>query len=256
MKLNQKIIYATLVLMFILSVECFSLEKSIKDICMNQTYDIVANKIEEETEFFKSNISYPILKIKKEYLNDANYDSNIIEDINKKISSNVLDFNSRIKAESEQYKKQYEDVYSKLGKDYMKYQYEAYSNYEIAYNKNNYLSIPIKTYEFTGGAHGMTYLKSYNYDLSSGKEILFKDLFKEGVDYKKITDDFITSQINKNPNIYFEGQEGFKGVSDSQEFYVDEDGIVIYFQLYDIAPYYVGIPEFKMTWQEFGNYFK
>lgn len=256
MKVKQKIISIALMSIFILSSKCFAIDKLTKDICMNQTYDIVTQKIEEDTEFFKSNISYPILKIKKEYLDNTDYDKNIIENINEKISSDILDFANRIKEESKQYKKQYEDVYSKLDKDYVKYQYEAYSNYAVPYNRNNYLSIPIKTYEFTGGAHGMTYLKSYNYDLSSGKEILFKDLFKEGVDYKKIVDEFIISQISKNPNIYFEGTEGFKGISENQNFYIDDEGVVIYFQLYDIAPYYVGIPEFKMTWNEYRKYFK
>lgn len=256
MKLKKEIISIALLSIFIISSKCFAIDKLTKDICMNQTYDIVTKKIEEDTEFLKSNVSYPILKIKKEYLDNSEYDKNIIEDINKKISSYILDFTDRIKKESEQYKKQYEDVYSKLDEGYVKYQYEAYSNYEVSYNKNNYLSIPIKTYEFTGGAHGMTYLKSYNYDLSNGKEILFKDLFKEDVDYKKIVDEFIMSQISKNPNMYFESQEGFKGIGDNQEFYIDDDGIVIYFQLYDIAPYYVGIPEFKMTWEEYGKYFK
>ena len=36
--------------------------------------------------------------------------------------------------------------------------------------------------------------------------------------------------------------------------YKDEDGIVIYFGLYEIAPYYIGIPKFKLKFDEFNKY--
>ena len=64
-------------------------------------------------------------------------------------------------------------------------------------------------------------------------------MFKPGVDYKEIVNNFITEEINNNPEIYFKGDEGFKRISENQSFYIDEDGIVIYFGLYEIAPYYV-----------------
>ena len=35
---------------------------------------------------------------------------------------------------------------------------------------------------------------------------------------------------------------------------IDEDGIVIYFGLYEIAPYYIGIPKFKLKFDEFNKY--
>ena len=35
---------------------------------------------------------------------------------------------------------------------------------------------------------------------------------------------------------------------------IDDDGIVIYFGLYEIAPYYIGIPKFKMKFNRFSKY--
>jgi hypothetical protein len=81
-------------------------------------------------------------------------------------------------------------------------------------------------------------------------------MFKDDVNYKKVVNSLIKQEIEKKQDIYFSGDEGFKGIKDNQEFYIDDDGIVVYFQLYDIAPYYVGIPKFKMTWNEFDKYFK
>ena len=36
----------------------------------------------------------------------------------------------------------------------------------------------------------------------------------------------------------------FKSIEDKQKFYIQDDNIVVYFDLYDIAPYAAGIPEF------------
>ena len=132
--------------------------------------------------------------------------------------------------------------------------YELVNEYTITYNHNYFISLYTDTYEFTGGAHGMTYLDTYNYNLLTGDKLTLKDMFKPGVDYKEIVNNFITEEINNNPEIYFKGDEGFKRISENQSFYIDEDGIVIYFGLYEIAPYYVGIPKFKLKFDEFNKY--
>ena len=49
--------------------------------------------------------------------------------------------------------------------NYIKYQFEVYINSYITYNRNGIISIVIIKYEFNGGAHGMTYLNNYNYNL-------------------------------------------------------------------------------------------
>ena len=69
-----------------------------------------------------------------------------------------------------------------------------------------------------------------------------------------IVNNFIKEDINNKPENYFKGDEGFKGISENQPFYIDEDGIVIYFGLYEIAPYYIGIPKFKLKFDEFNKY--
>ena len=221
---------------------------------VNNMFTIEEKIVNEENEFFKQNIKYPYLKIKEDYKNEKN--KNLIGNINKEIEAYINHFIQDIKSQSDEYSKEYNEELSKSKEDYIKYQYEAYSDYKVTYNKNNILSIPITTYNFTGGAHGMTYLKSFNYDLSTGDKLSLKDMFKGSVDYKKIVNDYITLEINKNKEIYFTDKDGFNGISDNQEFYIDNNGIVVYFQLYDIAPYYVGIPRFNLSNKEFKKYLK
>ena len=221
---------------------------------VNNMFTIEEKIINEESEFFKQNIKYPHLNLKEDYKDEKS--KNIVNNINKEIEEYINNFIQDIKSQSDKYSKEYNEDLSKSKDDYIKYQYEAYSDYKITYNKDNILSIPITTYNFTGGAHGMSYLKSFNYDLITGEILSLKDMFKDNIDYKKIVNDYINSEIEKNKDNYFSGKDGFNGISDNQEFYIDNNGIVVYFQLYDIAPYYVGIPKFEFNNREFKKYLK
>lgn len=218
---------------------------------------ILKQEFQRETEFFKYDIKYPILLPILNYYCTSYYNLDVINNINNTIYSDVKNLKDKVKNKSKEYKKEYyQIVLSESNKDYVKYQYELYIDYKLTYNKNNVISIPMNVYEFTGGAHGMTYLNSYNYNLINGKKLKLSDIFKENIDYKKIIDNYIKYVIKKNPDIYFQGNDGFKGIKEEQSFYIEDDGIVIYFDLYEIAPYYVGIPKFKIKYDEFIKYFK
>jgi hypothetical protein len=152
--------------------------------------------------------------------------------------------------------------------DFPLWTFQLYSDYRVTCNRNGLLSITCEFYEYTGGAHGMTFRNSYNIDLSTGRQLALKDLFKEDTDYKEIINREIERQIAADPDKFFTGEEwGFKTISDNQAFYLEdagtaEDGVspagnvpglVVYFDLYEIAPYAAGFPEFKIPWNLFGD---
>ncbi|MGL5346274.1 MAG: DUF3298 and DUF4163 domain-containing protein [Peptostreptococcaceae bacterium] len=218
---------------------------------INGIFSIQTKEIDEDSEFFKADIKYPYLKVKQQCLYKQNIHNREIEIINKTISDDILKFKEEIKSYSKSYKEEYEKNPNK--NEYTKYKYEAYTNYEVKYNKNNIISIPVVYYQFTGGAHGMSELKTYNYDLVTGQEIQLKDLFKEDCSYKDIINKEVQDNISKNPQDYFKGDDGFKGISENQKFYIEENGIVVYFGQYEIAPYSTGIPEFKIQWEKISH---
>jgi len=128
------------------------------------------------------------------------------------------------------------------------------SDYKVLYNNNSLLSLYFDKYEFLGGAHGVTYRMPFNIDLRDGSELELSDVFKPDSNYKDVIDKAIQAEIAKNPEGYFEPEiDGFKGIEDDQFFTLQPDGITIYFQLYDIAPYAAGIPEFKIPFSQFGD---
>ena len=221
---------------------------------INYLYNIQLKKNIEENEFFKSEINYPYFQIKEKYENREKENIKTISKINDEMYDYIVNFKNNIENQSLEYKKEYE---SNNKSPYLpKFVYEAYSEYNVTYNKNNLISIPILTYEFTGGAHGMSVLKSFNYNLKSGEKLKLSSIFKDNIDYKNIINSYIKQEIENNKNLYFTGEQGFKGIDDNQEFYLEDDKLVIYFQLYEIAPYYVGIPKFEIPFKEIKDVIK
>jgi len=131
---------------------------------------------------------------------------------------------------------------------FLKQEYELINNEKI-------LSFTVTTYEYTGRAHGMTYIEYYNIDLKENKRLQLKDLFTPLVDYKKIIDEEIFHQIvlrtEKEDHIYFTDEAGFKGINEATSFYVQGDNLIIAFALYEIAPYFMGIPNFVIPMSKF-----
>ena len=225
---------------------------SYKQLSANDIFTIEEKTDNENNKFFKADIKYPYLKIKSNYNKKDDTQIKIIQNIKSAISNTVTNAKDKIEKDSEEYKKSYEADSNK--DNTIKYQYEAIYNYKIAYNKNNILSIPLTMYEFTGGAHGLTNIKSFNYDLVKEKELKLEDLFKANSNYKEVINNHIKEEISKQPENYFQGQDGFSSIKDNQDFYISDEGIVIYFSLYDIAPYSSGIPMFTITWDEIIDY--
>ena len=74
-----------------------------------------------------------------------------------------------------------------------------------------------------------------------------KDIFKENFNYKDVINNEISRQISKDPDRYFTGKDGFNGINDNQNFYIKNGTLVVYFGLYEIAPYASGISEFIIS---------
>lgn len=143
--------------------------------------------------------------------------------------------------------------------DYPFHMYEAYMKYTITYNDNCFLSNYVDKYEFTGGAHGSTVRSSSTWELNRGTEIPLYAYFKPGTDYKQMLLDEITKQANnnlaKNPGIYFEDYKDLISSNfDENSYYLTQDGLVIYYQQYNIAPYSTGIVEFVIPYEFIGWY--
>lgn len=132
--------------------------------------------------------------------------------------------------------------------------YEAFMAYTLTYNQNCYLSYYVDKYIFTGGAHGNTNRMSCTFSLETGEPVMVYRFFKN-LNYKSYIISEITRQAtlieNENPGTLFENyreliKENFK----INNYYLTPEGIVFYFQQYEIAPYSSGILTFTIPYSE------
>lgn len=180
-------------------------------------------------------VEIPVIK----GLSDVKYQ----EELNHLIKSNIEKEIEEFKINSKNSMKALEKLEPVLFIDY-----EAKSNGDI-------LSFVISSYTYLGGANGISRKDYYNIDTKENKALELKDLFKENEDYKSLINTEINRQIKEQildeTKAYFEGNEGFKSIKDNQDFYIDKDGnLVIAFDKYEIAPGYMGHPEFKILKEE------
>ncbi|MGL5692988.1 MAG: RsiV family protein, partial [Peptostreptococcaceae bacterium] len=88
-----------------------------------------------------------------------------------------------------------------------------------------------------------------NIYMKTGEVLNLEELFNSNVDYKGVINNEIRHQIENlvKKDKENEGIYQFIGISENQQFYIQDNNIVIYFDLYEIAPYAAGIPEFRIN---------
>lgn len=190
------------------------------------------------------NIKYPIVSIQNNAFAEGRINNQIIKQVNEYYSyaSNTL-YNQAIN--------QYNDS---IKNNFPFHGFEAYMEYVVTYNDNCFLSLYYDRYEFTGGAHGSTIRSSNTWELCTGENIYLYYFFKPYADYKLLLTQEIINQaeINliDNSGIYFEDYKDLIIKSfNPNSFYLSPEGITIYYQQYDIAPYSTGIVEFTIPYK-------
>ena len=196
--------------------------------------------INKENKYIKSELKIPKLVMNNKEIERI---------LNKKFESDIMNFYSTSVKEAESYFDDFPDAENK---------FVISSDYEVKKSNNKVLSMLIKYYKYSGGAHGIYEYIPYNVDLTSGGIFTLKDLFNENSNYKVVIEDEIKKQIiqlNKEQNLPKNSTQlyAFNEIKDNQKFYIVDDTIVIFFDLYDIAPYVAGIPEFPINKEIISN---
>lgn len=154
--------------------------------------------------------------------------------------------NDEINEESNEYfsegmGKQYEEYFSSLpdeAKAELSQQpYTATYDVKDVYIDENYVSIIYEWDWYAGGVrnHGLT---GFNFDVKTGEEIDFEDLFASEETAKDAFQTAANALIDANPESFFE--EAKDTVSnydlDDVKFSIDKDNITVYIDQYELAP--------------------
>lgn len=120
----------------------------------------------------------------------------------------------------------------------------AKSKYEVHQNGEGILSLTVINYTFSGGAHGMSTMEGFTFDLASGKRYRFSDLVAP--DSMAEMSSMVDRQIKERNIPLF---QPFSGLKQEPDFYILPDRkVVVFYQLYELAPYVWGFVRFPLPY--------
>ncbi|MCM1165699.1 MAG: GHKL domain-containing protein [Lachnospiraceae bacterium] len=96
----------------------------------------------------------------------------------------------------------------------------------------------------------LDYSRWINFDKGAGRVLELADMFGEGVDYVSVLSAEILEQMrykneHEDGRFFVEGDDAFTAISEDADFYIDGfDRLVIVFDEYEVAPGFMGSPEF------------
>ncbi|WLD91530.1 DUF3298 and DUF4163 domain-containing protein [Alkalihalobacillus sp. AL-G] len=119
--------------------------------------------------------------------------------------------------------------------------------YTIKVNKNGVLSVIfLLDYYTAGAAHGMQVQKALTFSTINGTCFPFPSLFRMNSYYKTRLSRYAKAYI-KSENITL--IEEYKGITDEQEYYLTNDTLVLFYQLYEYTPYAYGFLEIPVPFE-------
>ncbi|MEH6534819.1 MAG: DUF3298 and DUF4163 domain-containing protein [Psychroserpens sp.] len=169
---------------------------------------------------------------------------NLGEDILTNIS--IDDAVARFNYEFESFKKDFPDAAQK---------WEAFIDGEVTYRSPQVISIAINSYLDTGGAHGNTNVRFFNFNPQTGKLLTKKDLISNSEGLSKAIEIHLKEKIeatskNQPAEDLFFG----KGFQLPESIGYSDEGIIILYNPYEIASYAQGIIEFRIPFEEVSSF--
>jgi hypothetical protein len=124
---------------------------------------------------------------------------------------------------------------------------------EVLYNDNYILSIRLTKYAYTGGAHGVSIQNNLVFDLRKNAKVYLGDLFYDGFEPRlnALIDKKLRklNGLNKSEKLK---EAGFliDEIEYNDNYFINNDGIVFYYNVYEIAPYASGPLEIFIPFYE------
>lgn len=116
--------------------------------------------------------------------------------------------------------------------------------YTLEHPVADVVSILFNIYAYTGGAHGNLWLDALNYNLKTGKQILFKDLFANADEAVRILSRISIEKLSKSLGEDADEEWLERGAGPEAENFtvlsLAPDGLFVEFQPYQVAPWSAG----------------
>lgn len=202
---------------------------------------VTTKAIVKDNEFISMNIKIPVI--------DGLENLAVQHKINNIIEGDINEYKDNLISSAESNYKELKELNLEHPIKYV-----VNTDYRVTYNKGNIFSIVVNYEEYTGGAHGNHIQKGFNFDLDTGKEAVLDDFFYNGEDYQNIIINETKRQINNTPSKYYtDSIDKITLLSFNHPYYIEADNIVVFYGLYELAPFVAGISEFRIPFSLFEN---
>lgn len=125
--------------------------------------------------------------------------------------------------------------------------YNYYGNFKILLYKGNLLILDLVGYYSELNKESILQVrKTCSINLITGKLYKIKDLFNEDSNWDIEINNNIIKIIKEEPNYNFIFPDSFKGITQNQDFYIDNENLYIYYHPEKIAPESIGFVTFTI----------
>lgn len=127
--------------------------------------------------------------------------------------------------------------------------WEAQIDGEVLSQSAELISVSLTSYINTGGAHGTMHISLLNFNAETGEHVENTKLFNDAEGFKKLAKTYFDNAVK---------DKALLDVSDSfklpENIGFNDEGIVLLYNTFEIAPYASGIIEFMIPFDEVASY--
>ena len=208
----------------------------IKSVTSNQEL-----KNDEGVTLIHASYSYPVIE---------NPDENPMID---KINEEYKAFAEAFLKEAEGEMEDAQMLYEQMGKgDFTPYEHML--TYTVDTDRKGLLSVTNHEYYYKGGAHGTLLKTSRNFDLKSGTELKLSDILSgdSETEIPQMIYDVFVKYFEEQVGEEFDAEwaQQLENEIENVRYYLTDDSLVLYFDVYSVAPYVFGTPSVAIPYQE------
>jgi len=212
---------------------------------------------EKALVFSESNALYEDNAVIEINIPVAEGDSELAKAINSKVENhiaNMLNFAEEA-SESIQLKdaiKNFDNNYKSFKNDFAESAlvWEATFDGEVTHNSENIISLAVSSYSNTGGAHGNTNVTFYNFDKAASKLVDVNTIITDKDAFKTLAEQYFKDNVNRDDEFSYEDYFFGEGFQLPANIGFNEEGLILFYNTYEIAPYAMGITEFTIPYSE------
>lgn len=154
--------------------------------------------------------------------------------------------------------KQFQSVYNDLRSDHQETAliWEAMFDGEVIYQSPEVICIAINAYTNTGGAHGNMNITLFNFDPQTAKVLDHDAIISEMDAFTEIVESHFSEEIKARGNDLNEDFMFEDGFHLPANIGFNEEGVLILYNVYEIASYAQGITEFTIPFEKLNSYLR